>query len=66
MSHPIAQPDVEDEADPLARGAAALPPTVGEGCLARFDPDSLNQESGTDFSAAAGLRSEPDEPSPPA
>ncbi|WP_150305797.1 hypothetical protein [Pseudomonas saliphila] len=66
MSDPIAQADVEDETDPLARGAAALPPTIGEGCLARFDPDSLNEESGTDFSAAVGLRIEPDEPSDPA
>lgn len=66
MSLPIAQPDLENENDPLARGAAALPPTVGEGCLARFDPDSLNEESGTDFSAAAGLRSEPDDPPEPA
>lgn len=62
MIHPIAQADFEDETDPLARGAAAMPPTIGEGCLARFDPDSLNEESGTDFSAAAGLGSEPTDP----
>ena len=38
---------------PLSAGAAALPPVLGGGCLARFDPSSLNEESGTDFSAAA-------------
>lgn len=66
MSHPIVQPDLEGETNPLTRGAAALPPTVGEGCLMRFDPDSLNDDSGADFSAAAQLHSEPDEPATPA
>ncbi|QJD58767.1 hypothetical protein HG264_07520 [Pseudomonas sp. gcc21] len=54
--------DDAQEFDPLLRGAVSLPPVIGEGCLARFDPDSLNEESGTDFSAAAGLRSMTSEP----
>ncbi|MCZ9636121.1 hypothetical protein MXF29_12305 [Pseudomonas sp. NC26] len=34
----------------------ALPPaTLGEGCLARFDPDALSEEDGTDFPGAAEL-----------
>lgn len=37
--------------DPLDAGAAGLPPVLGGGCLARFDPASLNEESGTDFAA---------------
>ncbi|WP_120995775.1 hypothetical protein [Stutzerimonas urumqiensis] len=41
--------------DPLERGAAGLPASIGEGCLSRFDPDALNEESGADFSAAAAL-----------
>lgn len=48
--------DDAQESDPLMRGAASLPPLIGEGCLARFDPDSLNEESGADFSAAVGLQ----------
>lgn len=49
-------PDDDDQAwDPLDAGAAGLPPVIGGGCLARFDPTSLNEESGTDF---AGLPAE--------
>ncbi|MEH6389501.1 MULTISPECIES: hypothetical protein [Pseudomonas] len=65
MSEPVAQHDNEDDPGPLARGAASLPPVIGEGCLARFDPESLNEESGTDFSAAVSLRCEPIEPLDP-
>ncbi|UAW99325.1 hypothetical protein KEM63_04975 [Halopseudomonas nanhaiensis] len=43
--------DDEQRWDPLGAGAAGLPPVLGGGCLARFDPASLNEESGTDFSA---------------
>lgn len=53
----------EEGSDPLARGTAGLPPRIGEGCLSRFDPDSLTDESGADFSAASGLRSACGEPS---
>lgn len=38
-----------DEFDPLAQGAAAPPPVVGGGCLARFDPQELNEESGVEY-----------------
>ena len=31
-------------------------PTLGEGCLSRFDPEALNPEQGADFSAAEQLR----------
>ncbi|GGE30937.1 hypothetical protein GCM10007421_00800 [Halopseudomonas oceani] len=34
---------------PLDAGAAGLPPSRGEGCLARFDPDELTDEMGADF-----------------
>lgn len=42
--------DDADELDPLSQGAAAPPPIIGGGCLARFDPLILNEESGADFS----------------
>ncbi|WP_343598719.1 hypothetical protein [Pseudomonas sp.] len=34
---------------------ASPPPTLGEGCLARYDPESLSDEDGTDFPDAAEL-----------
>tara|TARA_B100002003_G_scaffold230759_1_gene241166 strand:- start:261 stop:413 length:153 start_codon:yes stop_codon:yes gene_type:complete len=40
----------DDELSPLAAGAASLPPTLGEGCLLRFDPAELTEEMGADFS----------------
>lgn len=43
------------DADPLARGAAPLPPTRGEGCLLRYDPDALSEQHGTEFPGAAEL-----------
>ncbi|SDR94040.1 hypothetical protein SAMN05216421_0608 [Halopseudomonas xinjiangensis] len=43
--------DEESFWDPLGAGAAGLPPVLGGGCMARFDPASLNEESGADFSA---------------
>ncbi len=48
-------PEDDDQAtwDPLGAGAASLPPVLGGGCLARFDPASLNDESGTDFASLA-------------
>ena len=42
----------DDEAevfDPLSSGAAAPPAVIGGGCLARFDPQSLNDDSGADY-----------------
>ncbi|OLS59425.1 hypothetical protein PSEMO_59350 [Pseudomonas putida] len=41
--------------DPLDRGAAHPPPTLGEGCLSRYDPEALDSEDGTDFPGAAEL-----------
>lgn len=48
VSGPLNHDDDEDEFDPLSQGAAAPPPIIGGGCLARFDPLTLNEESGAD------------------
>ncbi|MNO70047.1 hypothetical protein D3C76_609140 [compost metagenome] len=42
-------------ADPRDKAAASLPPTLGEGCLARYDPDALSADDGTEFPGAAAL-----------
>ena len=34
---------------------ALAPPTLGEGCLARYDPEALDDTDGTDFPGAAEL-----------
>ena len=34
---------------------ATAPPTVGEGCLARYDPQALADTDGTDLPGAAEL-----------
>lgn len=34
---------------------ASAPPTLGEGCLSRYDPESLSDQDGTDFPDAAEL-----------
>ena len=34
---------------------ASPPPTLGEGCLARYDPEALDETDGTDFPGAAEL-----------
>ncbi|PLU88733.1 hypothetical protein CXG45_03855 [Pseudomonas plecoglossicida] len=34
---------------------ASPPPTLGEGCLARYDPEALADTDGTDFPGAAEL-----------
>lgn len=41
--------------DPLDKAASKAPPTLGEGCLSRYDPDALDSEDGTDFPGAAEL-----------
>ena len=41
--------------DPLDKGAATAPPTLGEGCVQRYDPNALTAEDGTDFPGAAEL-----------
>nr|WP_314876544.1 hypothetical protein [uncultured Pseudomonas sp.] len=42
-------------ADPLDKAAASALPTLGEGCLARFDPEAMGDEHGTEFVGAAEL-----------
>ncbi|WP_225933100.1 hypothetical protein [Pseudomonas maumuensis] len=42
-------------ADPRDKAGASAPPTLGEGCLARFDPEALSDEDGTEFPGAAEL-----------
>ncbi|MDG9925740.1 MULTISPECIES: hypothetical protein [unclassified Pseudomonas] len=39
----------------MKRGTAAPPPTLGEGCLQRYDPDALSETDGTEFPGAAEL-----------
>jgi len=41
--------------DPLERATSKAPPTLGEGCVRRYDPDALSPESGTAFPDAAEL-----------
>ncbi|MHA6163733.1 hypothetical protein ACX3X6_23045 [Pseudomonas sichuanensis] len=42
-------------AGPRDKAGACAPPTLGEGCLARFDPEVLRDEDGTEFPGAAAL-----------
>lgn len=39
----------------IKRGQAIPPPTLGEGCLQRYDPDALQETDGTEFPGAAEL-----------
>ncbi|MCY1267922.1 hypothetical protein D3C76_1105610 [compost metagenome] len=41
--------------DPKSPGTAIPPPTLGEGCTARYDIDALGEEDGTEFPGAAEL-----------
>ena len=41
--------------DPRNRGTSSPPPTLGEGCVRRYDPDELTDENGTEFPGAAEL-----------
>lgn len=41
--------------DPRDRATSSAPPTLGEGCVRRYDPAALTPESGTDFADAAAL-----------
>ncbi|MDG1583039.1 hypothetical protein [Pseudomonas sp. GOM6] len=36
-------------------GTATPPPTLGEGCVRRYDPDALSENDGTEFPEAAEL-----------
>lgn len=42
-------PQEDDAWSPLDSGAAPMPPVLGAGCASRFDPHSLNDESGANF-----------------
>ncbi|MEN0106467.1 MAG: hypothetical protein AAGC84_08585 [Pseudomonas sp.] len=53
--------------DPLDRATSKAPPTLGEGCLSRYDPDAMDEQTGTEFDQAAELWQElHPEPTPPA
>ncbi|MDH1009740.1 hypothetical protein N5J43_25770 [Pseudomonas nicosulfuronedens] len=41
--------------DPKNPGTATPPPTLGEGCTSRYDPEALSDEDGTEFPGAAEL-----------
>ncbi|EPJ79096.1 hypothetical protein CFII64_22220 [Pseudomonas sp. CFII64] len=41
--------------DPLDKATSTAPPTLGEGCLSRYDPDALSPDDGTEFEGAAQL-----------
>lgn len=41
--------------DPLDKATSTAPPTLGEGCVRRYDPDALSSEDGTEFPGAAEL-----------
>ncbi|NQD93631.1 hypothetical protein HP532_13325 [Pseudomonas sp. CrR25] len=41
--------------DPLERATSSPPPTLGEGCVRRYDPAALSEESGTEFPGAVEL-----------
>lgn len=41
--------------DPLDKATSKAPPTIGEGCLSRYDVNALSPEDGADFEGAAEL-----------
>ena len=41
--------------DSQAPGTAKAPPTLGEGCVKRYDPEALSEEDGTEFEGAEAL-----------
>ncbi|PAU52941.1 hypothetical protein BZL41_24205 [Pseudomonas sp. PIC25] len=41
--------------DPLDRATSHPPPTLGEGCVRRYDPEALRDEDGTEFPGAEAL-----------
>nr|WP_258198440.1 hypothetical protein [Pseudomonas entomophila] len=42
-------------ADPRDKATASAPPRLGEGCLARYDPEAMDETLGTAFEGAAEL-----------
>ncbi|AVD86872.1 hypothetical protein [Pseudomonas sp. SWI44] len=51
-------------ADPRDKAGASAHATLGEGCLARFDPEALSDDDGTEFSGAAELWQQLNAPDP--
>ena len=47
--------NIDDEQQPIVQATVQPLPTVGGGCLNRFDLDALNEQQGADFSAAKPL-----------
>lgn len=41
--------------DPLERATSRPPPTLGEGCVRRYDPQAMGDAHGTEFAGAAEL-----------
>ncbi|HEX8596036.1 MAG TPA: hypothetical protein VF682_22560 [Pseudomonas sp.] len=41
--------------DPLDKATSTAPPTLGEGCLSRYDPEALSPDDGAEFEGAAQL-----------
>ncbi|HEY0288490.1 MAG TPA: hypothetical protein VGC62_16005 [Pseudomonas sp.] len=41
--------------NPLDKAVSHAPPTLGEGCLSRYDVDALTPEDGAEFEGAAEL-----------
>lgn len=48
-------PEVLTMTHPLDKATSTAPPTLGEGCLSRYDPDALTPDDGADFDGAAEL-----------
>jgi hypothetical protein len=40
---------------PLDKATSKAPPTLGEGCLSRYDVDELSPDDGAEFEGAAAL-----------
>lgn len=41
--------------NPIDKATSKAPPTVGEGCLSRYDIDAMTPEDGTEFEGAEQL-----------
>ena len=46
----------DDEQQPILKATVQPLARMGEGCLSRFDPDTLNEQQGAGFSAAEAFR----------
>lgn len=44
-----------DMTNPLDKATSTAPPTLGEGCLSRYDPEEMGPDDGTEFEGAAQL-----------